>query len=418
MMKKIGFGPANILLPAQADLSKWSVVACDQYTSEPAYWAEVENTVGEAPSMLRLTLPEIYLEQDGVDERISQITRSMQSYLDTDVFAEYPSAYLYLERKLADGTVRKGLIGMVDLEQYDYNRGSTSLIRATEGTVLERIPPRVRVRENAPLESPHVMLLIDDPEKNVIEPLAKETERLIKLYDFELMQNGGHSTGYLIGAEQAARVEEALLKLYQASEEKYQNPLLFAVGDGNHSLATAKACYEQFKQTHDPSEWSDAPARYALVEVVNLHDDSLQFEPIHRVIFGVDPNHFLRSLTEHFEVSATPEEGIGQTFKYVTGDNMGQVSILNPDANLCVGTLQGFIDTYLKNYGGKVDYIHGDEVVISLSAQPDSIGLILPKMEKSDLFETIQKDGVLPRKTFSMGHANDKRFYLECRKIK
>ncbi|MBQ4152778.1 MAG: DUF1015 domain-containing protein [Oscillospiraceae bacterium] len=417
-MKKIGFGPANILLPAQADLSKWSVVACDQYTSEPAYWAEVENTVGEAPSMLRLTLPEIYLEQDGVDERISQITRSMQSYLDTDVFAEYPSAYLYLERKLADGTVRKGLIGMVDLEQYDYNRGSTSLIRATEGTVLERIPPRVRVRENAPLESPHVMLLIDDPEKNVIEPLAKETERLIKLYDFELMQNGGHSTGYLIGAEQAARVEEALLKLYQASEEKYQNPLLFAVGDGNHSLATAKACYEQFKQTHDPSEWSDAPARYALVEVVNLHDDSLQFEPIHRVIFGVDPNHFLRSLTEHFEVSATPEEGIGQTFKYVTGDNMGQVSILNPDANLCVGTLQGFIDTYLKNYGGKVDYIHGDEVVISLSAQPDSIGLILPKMEKSDLFETIQKDGVLPRKTFSMGHANDKRFYLECRKIK
>ncbi len=418
MMKKIGFEPANILLPAQADLSKWSVVACDQYTSEPAYWAEVENTVGEAPSMLRLTLPEIYLEQDGVDERISQITRSMQSYLDTDVFAEYPSAYLYLERKLADGTVRKGLIGMVDLEQYDYNRGSTSLIRATEGTVLERIPPRVRVRENAPLESPHVMLLIDDPEKNIIEPLAKETERLTKLYDFELMQNGGHSTGYLIGAEQAARVEEALLKLYQASEEKYQNPLLFAVGDGNHSLATAKACYEQFKQTHDPSEWSDAPARYALVEVVNLHDDSLQFEPIHRVIFGVDPNHFLRSLTEHFEVSATPEEGIGQTFKYVTGDNMGQVSILNPDANLCVGTLQGFIDTYLKNYGGKVDYIHGDEVVISLSAQPDSIGLILPKMEKSDLFETIQKDGVLPRKTFSMGHANDKRFYLECRKIK
>jgi len=418
MMKKIGFEPANILLPAQADLSKWSVVACDQYTSEPAYWAEVENTVGEAPSMLRLTLPEIYLEQDGVDERISQITRSMQSYLDTDVFAEYPSSYLYLERKLADGTVRKGLIGMVDLEQYDYNRGSTSLIRATEGTVLERIPPRVRVRENAPLESPHVMLLIDDPEKNVIEPLAKETERLTKLYDFELMQNGGHSTGYLIGAEQAARVEEALLKLYQASEEKYQNPLLFAVGDGNHSLATAKACYEQFKQTHDPSEWADAPARYALVEVVNLHDDSLQFEPIHRVIFGVDPNHFLRSLTEHFEVSATPEEGIGQTFKYVTGDNMGQVSILNPDANLCVGTLQGFIDTYLKNYGGKVDYIHGDEVVISLSAQPDSIGLILPKMEKSDLFETIQKDGVLPRKTFSMGHANDKRFYLECRKIK
>lgn len=418
MMKEIGFGPADILLPKEADLSKWSVVACDQYTSEPEYWKKVEELVGGAPSMLRLTLPEIYLERDGVEERITQITRNMKNYLESGVFTEYPQAYIYLERKLADGMVRKGLMGVVDLEEYNYNVGSQSLIRATEGTVLERIPPRVRVRENASLEAPHVMLLIDDPEKTVIEPLSAQTDSMTKIYDFELIQNGGHSTGYLVNADQAARLEEALLGLRSVSQEKDQSPLLFAVGDGNHSLATAKTCYEQFKQTHPESEWADAPARYALVEVVNLHEDSLQFEPIHRVVFGVDPNHFLRILSGHFELSVTPEAGVGQTFKYVTGDKMGTVSILNPDTNLCVGTLQGFIDSYIESYGGKVDYIHGDEVVISLSSQPDSIGFILPKMEKSDLFETIQKDGALPRKTFSMGHANDKRFYLECRKIK
>ncbi len=415
-MKKIGFGPADILLPKTADLSKWSVVACDQYTSEPAYWKTVEDIVGDAPSMLRLTLPEIYLEQERVYERIAQITRNMQNYLDTGVFAEYPQAYLYLERTLADGTVRKGLIGAVDLEQYDYCAGSHSLIRATEGTVLERIPPRVRVRENAPIEAPHVMLLIDDPEQCVIEPLSAETGKLTKLYDFELMQNGGHSAGYLVDAAQAARLEDALARLYDTSEAKYQSPLLFAVGDGNHSLATAKACYEQFKKTHDQAEWEHAPSRYALVEIVNLHDESLQFEPIHRVIFGVEPAHFLQKLSERFTVSDT-DHSIGQTFQYVVGDEAGVRTILNPSANLCVGTLQGFIDAYLAEYGGKVDYIHGEEVVRALSAEPNSIGLILPKMEKSDLFETIQKDGVLPRKTFSMGHANDKRFYLECRKI-
>ena len=415
-MKKIGFGPADILLPKQADLTKWSVVACDQYTSEPEYWETVDNIVGEEPSALRLILPETYLEHKEVGRYISKITETMQAYIDGGIFAEYPSRYLYLERRLADGCVRKGLIGVVDLEQYDYNSGSSSLIRATEGTVLERIPPRVKVRENALLESPHIMLLIDDPKKRVIEPLAEAVSGLEQVYDFDLMQNGGHSTGWLLEEKQAERIERALSRLYDKSAEKYDHPLLFAVGDGNHSLATAKACFEQLKKTMPEKEWKKSPARYAMTEIVNLHDDSLQFEPIHRVIFEINPDHFLRKLTEYFEISTLP--GDGQTFKYVTGDKMGTISILNPTANLCVGTLQSFIDLYLEKHGGRADYIHGEEVVIALASQPNNVGLILPAMDKSDLFETIQKDGVLPRKTFSMGHANDKRFYLECRKIK
>ncbi len=414
-MRKIGLKPADILIPKRADLSKWSVVACDQYTSEPEYWARVEQEVGSAPSALRLILPELYLEQPGVADKIAGIHQAMASYLKEDVFAAYPQSYFYLERTLADGTVRRGLIGAIDLEQYDYAVGAKPLIRATEGTVLERIPPRMRVREGAPLELPHIMLLLDDSKKRVIEPLADQTDTLERVYDFELMERGGHARGWRLDDKQTARVERALGTLYDKSAAENEHPLLFAVGDGNHSLATAKACYEKLKQTLPEKEWKKSPARYALVEIVNLHDDSLRFEPIHRVIFGVNPKHFLRTLSEYFDVTTASDDG--QRFKYVTGDNMGEISILNPTSNLCVGTLQAFIDFYLKEYGGRVDYIHGDDVVLSLASQPGNIGLILPAMEKSDLFKTIQLDGVLPRKTFSMGHANDKRFYLECRRI-
>ena len=273
--------------------------------------------------------------------------------------------------------------------------------------MLERIPPRMRL--------PHIMLLIDDSRRRVIEPLGELTDTLERVYDFELMERGGHARGWRLDEKQTARVERALGALYDRSAAENEHPLLFAVGDGNHSLATAKACYEKLKQTLPEREWKKSPARYALVEIVNLHDDSLRFEPIHRVVFGINPNHFLRTLSEYFEVSTASDDG--QRFKYVTGDNMGEISILNPTSNLCVGTLQTFIDFYLKEYGGRVDYIHGDDVVLSLASQPGNIGLILPAMEKSDLFKTIQLDGVLPRKTFSMGHANDKRFYLECRRI-
>lgn len=414
-MRKIGLKPADLLIPKQADLSKWSVVACDQYTSEPEYWARVERQVGAAPSALRLILPELYLDQPGVEDKIAGIHEAMASYLEEDIFAEYPQSYFYLERTLADGTTRRGLIGAVDLEQYDYAAGAKPLIRATEGTVLERIPPRMQVREGAPLELPHIMLLIDDRRKKVIEPLAEQSDALECVYDFELMENGGHVRGYRLDEKQTARVERALGALYDKSAAEHANPLLFAVGDGNHSLATAKACYEKCKQTMPEKEWKKCPARYALAEIVNLHDDSLRFEPIHRVIFGINPNHFLRTLSECFDVTTASDDG--QRFKYVTGDNMGEISILNPTSNLCVGTLQTFIDFYLKEHGGRVDYIHGSDVVVSHASQPGNIGLLLPAMEKSELFETIQLDGALPRKTFSMGHANDKRFYLESRRI-
>lgn len=415
-MKNIGFGPADILLPKNTDFSKWSVVACDQYTSEPEYWEETAQIVGDAPSALRLILPEVYLEQDDVSQRIASIHRTMQQYLDDGIFEEYPAAYFYIERTLADGTTRKGIIGAVDLEQYDYCAGSKSLIRATEGTVLERIPPRMKVRENAPLELPHIMMLIDDPQKTVIEPLTADKAHFKRVYDFTLMQNGGHLTGYLLDQQHAEKMEEMLAALSHAGATEGDAPLLFAVGDGNHSLATAKACYEKLKAAMPDQDWSRSPARFALAEIVNLHDDSLQFEPIHRVITEINPDHFLRKMTEFFEIS--PDDDGVQSFKYVTGDKMETVSIINPTSNLCVGTLQGYIDIYLSKYGGKADYIHGDDVVMSLASKPNSIGLILPKIDKSDLFRTIQLDGVLPRKTFSMGHANDKRFYLESRKIK
>ncbi len=415
-MKKIGFGTADILLPKETDFSKWSVVACDQYTSEPEYWEKTAQLVGDAPSTLHLILPEVYLEQENVSQQISSIHQTMQKYLEQGIFEEYPAAYFYLERTLADGSVRRGIIGAVDLEQYDYAVGSESLIRATEGTVLERIPPRMKVRENAPLELPHIMLLIDDPEKTVIEPLTECRTEYKKLYDFPLMQNGGRLTGYLLDRSHIEKTNQALTALYEAQAKESAAPLLFAVGDGNHSLATAKACYEKLKADHPDCDFTDSPARFALAEVVNLHDDSLQFEPIHRVITDINPDHFLRKMTEFFEIS--PDDDGVQIFKYVTGSKMETVSIMNPTSNLCVGTLQSYIDIYLSKYGGKIDYIHGDDVVMALASKPNSIGLILPKTDKSDLFRTIQLDGALPRKTFSMGHANDKRFYLESRKIK
>lgn len=415
-MRKIGFYPADICLPKTAEYEKWSVVACDQYTSEPSYWEQTARLVGDAPSALKLILPEVYLEQEGVERRIEKIHQTMAQYLADGLFTELPGAYLYLERTLSDKTVRRGLIGAVDLEQYDYTAGAKPLIRATEGTVLERIPPRMKVRENAPLELPHIMLLIDDTQKKVIEPLSLQKDEMQKLYDFDLMQDGGHAAGYLLDAGQAARIERALGRLYDKSAAENADPLLFAVGDGNHSLATAKACYEKLKQTLPEKEWKRSPARYALVEVVNLHDDSLRFEPIHRVIFGVNPNHFLRKLTEYFDVTTASDSG--QTFKYVTGERMEKIAILNPTSNLCVGTLQEYIDAYLSKYGGRVDYIHGEDTVMTLASAPDNIGLILPKMKKTDLFDTIQRDGALPRKTFSMGHAQDKRYYLECRKLR
>jgi len=421
--EQLGFYPAEILLPKEADMGKWAVVACDQFTSQPEYWEAVEENVGSAPSTLRLILPEAKLNDERVDEHISAINRSMTEYLDRGIFKTLPDSLIYIERTQSDGKIRHGLIGMVDLDQYDFTPGSGALIRATEGTVLSRIPPRVRVRENAPIELPHVMLLIDDPDRTVIEPLTASASKMEKLYDFDLQQGGGHLIGWKLTDAQTDLVADALSGLCtgDAMEKKYGlsgvSPLLFAVGDGNHSLATAKACYENLKKVTPKEQWASLPARYALVEVVNNHDDALKFEPIHRVVFGVEPEQVIAAFLK-FYPGAYEGEGEGHVIAYTCAGKSGFLTVPQPKMQLAVATLQAFLDAYLKENDGEVDYIHGDEVTDELGAKPGNIGFKLPAMGKEQLFKTVMADGVLPRKTFSMGHAQDKRYYVEARKIK
>ena len=305
LFESLPFRPADILLPKDCEYSKWSVVACDQYTSQPEYWQRVEEYVGRSPSTLRLILPESCLEGPNVETDIMEINNTMSRYLREGRFVEHPGALFYVERTLDNGRVRRGLMGMVDLEQYDYEPGSSAPIRATEGTVLSRIPPRVAVRKNAPVELPHVMLLVDDPDQTVIEPLADQTGWMEQVYDFDLMVRGGHIAGWKLDGESMALVASALRALadpaaFNAKYGTVDKPvLLFAVGDGNHSLATAKECYERQKRLTPPEHWATLPARYALVELDNLHDASLEFEPIHRLVFGAKPEELLSTLEEY-----------------------------------------------------------------------------------------------------------------------
>lgn len=417
------FRPAEILVPRNCDLKRWSVVACDQYTSQPEYWTRVAEFVGEHPSALHLILPESRLEGPDVERDIQEINLTMARYLKEEQFDTYPDSIFYVERRLDCGKVRRGLIGMVDLEAYDYAAGASAPIRATEGTVLSRIPPRVAVRENAAIELPHIMLLTDDPCRTVIEPLGAETGDMERVYDFDLMERGGHICGWKLTEGQMVRVAQALTALADPAafhvryETKDMPPLLFAAGDGNHSLATAKESYERQKKLLAAGERESAPARYALVELVNLHDDSLEFEAIHRVVFDVDPQWLLQAL-----IAACPGayegRGEGHVLEYVHASGTGLITVPAPSAQLPVGTLQNFLDGYLREFGGRIDYIHGEDVTRKLAAQPDCIGFLLPAMGKDQLFPTVIHDGALPRKTFSMGEAHDKRFYLEARKIR
>jgi uncharacterized protein (DUF1015 family) len=422
MIMKVPFKKANILIPKKpVDMTKWSVVACDQYTSEPAYWNEVNEFVGKEPSTLRITLPEIYLEDPNVEERIAGINSTMREYLAQGIFDEYKDAMFYIERTQYDGKVREGIIGMVDLEGYSYEKGSQTPIRATEKTVLERIPPRVRIRKDAPLELPHIMILIDDEKKDIIESLKTTVSDDDVVYDVDLMQKGGHIKGYNLKPEVADEVIAKLEKLgdQEYFEKKYdvtgKGVLLFAMGDGNHSLATAKACYEQLKETMTEEEYLNSPARYALVEIVNLHSDALEFEAIHRVLFDVDFEDFMANLKSYYDIN---EEGNGQRFELVTADMDKVFYISNPKSNIAVGSIQIFLDEYLANHQGKIDYVHGEDVTKELGTKPGNAGIILDPMAKGDLFKTVIVDGALPRKTFSMGHAWDKRYYLEARAIK
>lgn len=418
----IPFKKANILLPKSCDMTKWSVVACDQYTSEPEYWQDVEEIVGSNPSTLRLTLPEIYLEEADVEERIKKINSNMDELVTNDFFKEYKDSLIYLERTQADGKVREGLIGMVDLEDYSYEKDSTTLIRATEKTVIERIPPRVKVRENAKLELPHIMILIDDDKKEIIEKLKQKVTEKEKVYDFDLMKNGGHIKGYVLKDKDA---NETLTKLEKLADKELFNKkynlkdkevLLFAMGDGNHSLATAKACYENLKKTMPEDEYLKNPARYALVELVNLHSPALEFEAIHRVLFNVNTKELFKELEKFYDISY--EKTAGQKVDFVTSEKEGTFWIKNPKSNIPVGSLQLFLDEYLKKHEGKIDYVHGEDVTKELGHKVGNVGFILEAMSKNELFKTVTLDGALPRKTFSMGHSNDKRYYLEARRIK
>lgn len=406
------FSPSTFLIPKKSDLRKWSVIACDQYTAQPEYWKALESFIGAAPSTLHMILPEVYWKPEQESELLPKVIReintTMQSYLDRNLFESH-SGLVYIERTLHSGTVRAGLLGVVDLERYEYSQKSQAEIRSTEGTVLDRLPPRVEIRKEAPLELPHVMVLYDDPQGTVQSLLKEAKGSLPLLYDFDLYENGGHLRGVLTSAE----LEKKLLSAMNAL--RHNSPFLFAVGDGNHSLAAAKNCYERIKQTLPPDQAAVHPARFALVEAVNLHDASLRFEPIHRLVMETDPALLLQAAHEFDEAHSGSHT---HEIPYIHGREQGVLVLRRSPYILPVAALQDFLDHYLKSHAGQVDYIHGDETIRSLAEQSrDRIGFMLPAIPKTGFFEAVAADGSFPRKTFSMGHAEDKRFYLESRRI-
>ncbi len=393
------FSAADILLPKE-NFENWGTIACDQYTSEPEYWCGAKAAAGDKPSALNIVLPEVYLKPDNIDY-INKINATMQAYLDENIFTEHKDTLVYVERTQPDGRIRRGIVGKIDLEAYDYRAGTTAEIRATEQTVLSRIPPRVEIRKNAPLELPHVMLLFDDKQNIVLSTVCENIESYHKLYDFELMCGGGHIKGYRLSDEVTERVMASLDTL-----KAQNNGFLFCVGDGNHSLATAKECYNLNK---------NEKSRYALVEIVNIHDSALDFEPIYRVVFNANPEELIADF-----VDTVGDYNGADAHRYtcVWGDNSCEISV-RPTAKLAVGTLQSFLDDYIKTHEGlEIDYIHGEDSLKKLASRENAVGFLFEGMQKSELFEAVNLDGSLPRKTFSMGHADDKRFYVEARKIK
>ena len=406
--------PGEFFLPAPTvDLTAWACVACDQYTSQPAYWQEAEMLVGDKPSALRLVLPEIFLNEAA--ERIPKIHQTMQTYLQNGVLMpRVQNGFILVERMAGEGT-RLGLVAALDLECYDYRPESKLPVRATEGTILERIPPRLSIRRGAPLELSHVLLLVDDPMQSVLEPLFEKRAALEKLYDFPLMMGGGHLTGY------AVTDEADIQSIYAALDEvTLQSEFLFAVGDGNHSLAAAKSYWEELKQTLPPDALQNHPARYAMVEIENIHDDALVFEPIHRVLFGFDGDDLLGELEAYavqkgWTLGETQDaHGIRMAYE---GKEV-ELNIGNSGQPLAVGALQTFLDEWMQNRPGlTLDYVHGEETARELSTNADTVAFLLPALHKSELLPAVAKSGTLPRKTFSMGEAHEKRYYMEARKI-
>lgn len=407
------FFPANILLPKNADFTKWAVIACDQFTSQPEYWQRVRANVGEEVSTLNLVFPEAELNVDRA-ERIASINENMQKYLAADLFTEYKDAYIYVERTLKNGVVRKGIVGVIDLEQYNYNADSKSAIRATEQTVLERIPPRVEIRRHASMELPHVLLLCDDEKERIIEPLAAKKAELPVVYDFELMEGGGHIAGYLLQGAEVVAINEAIAAYEEDVLKKYEGtgkaPMTYAVGDGNHSLATAKACYEELKEKCGAENVVNHPARFALVELENIYDEAQVFEPIHRLLTNLD----VKALLENLQAEIG---GNGTAIKWFANGEAGELKLNDENGELPLEVIQVALDNFLKANVGEIDYIHGDATLEELSQKENTIGFLMPNVTKNAFFENIVNNGVMPRKTFSMGEAEEKRYYLEGRRI-
>ena len=413
------FKPADIMLPKDAPMEKWAVIACDQFTSDYDYWQRVRANAEGCPSTINLVLPEAILGTPEEETQTALINRTMGEYIENGVFTTYANSFVYVERTMENGTIRKGLVGMVDLEAYDFTQGATADIRATERTVIERIPPRVKVRNDAPVELPHIIMLVDDHDKVLIEPITAKKDSLKKVYECDLMEDGGHIAGWIV---EGADVEafNAVFEEYSANVgSKYADldgvPMILATGDGNHSLATAKTCYEELKAANPGVDLSNHPARYALVEVENIHDEAQVFEPIHRIIMGLDPE---KVLADARDAICVEDSDAGFEAKVYIGEKEETIYLDKGKGELAVGVLQEWLDAYLKANGGDIDYIHDDDALIALAAKPMSIGFLLPAMEKSQLFRGVIADGSLPRKTFSMGHSREKRYYVEARKIK
>ena len=404
------FGAADVLLPENCDLQRWAVIACDQFTSQPEYWEKVDSLTEGVPSAGHLILPECRLSTS--EGAIEEIHETMADYVGRGLLRTYRDSFVYVERTLHSGQVRRGLIGMVDLEQYDYSGAVDAAVRATEQTVAERIPPRMAVRRGASLELPHVLLLCNDERGEVIETLTARRDRLKKLYDFELMLGGGHIAGWLVDGEEKRALERRIAEYEQRERQKHPNArLLYAVGDGNHSLATAKACYEELKAQHPDQDFARHPARYALCELNNIHDSSQVFEPIHRIVKHCDTESLIRDLMERLNAPK------GTPVPWVGGGKSGTLCIPEEGELLPLALLQRELDRWLAENEGEIDYIHGDSALHALEHEAGSVGFRLPAIDKESLFPGILSGGVLPRKTFSMGEAEEKRYYLEARKI-
>lgn len=431
---KFGVQIPGILLPKNIDLKTWAVIACDQYTQEKDYWAKAAEIAGDKPSTLNLIFPEVYLNDADRDERIGKIKRTMRDYLSKDYFDETEEC-IYIERKTEYGRTRRGLILAVDLEKYEWKPDSKALIRATEATVPERIPPRMKIRNGAPLELPHIMLLANDPGDVLVggaEKIAKENQNQ-PLYDGDLMMNAGHLTGWSVKGEKAEKMlESALETLYKNGTDSDGNTFLFAVGDGNHSLATAKAVWDDYKKLLPESEKETSPVRYALVEVVNIYDKGLTFEPIHRVIFNQDSKKLIDFVQKKLdgEIKSFDDEKKLESFvadKTAKGARFGFVTkdlfcvLETKITDLAIAALQPVLDEYLdensKDKKNDIDYIHGTDEVVRLGKKDNALSILLPPIAKDSFFVTINGRGPLPRKSFSMGEASEKRFYVEARKL-